>query len=340
MHSNSSSEGLRSAADDQDGQYVFAGVDIGGTKTAVSLATSLPDVVWREEFPTKPEDGPEPAIRRIEELIQRGLMETERSLRSIGVSCGGPLDSSRGIIQQPPNLLSWIDVPIVALLEAKFGVECALENDANAGALAEHRFGAGQGCQHMIFLTMGTGLGAGLVLNGQLFHGATSMAGEIGHVRLSDDGPIGYGKAGSVEGWASGGGMARHGASLLRDSLAEVSDSLLRNKVDTLTAKDVGEALQAGDLLAAQIVQSTGRRLGQALAILVDLFNPERLVVGGLALRFGEHLLNPARRVLAEEALPASVRACSVVPAALGERIGDVAALCIAMNTRKHVPKR
>lgn len=337
MHSNSSSDGLRPTSTTDVHRDVLAGVDIGGTKTAVSIASSPAEILWREEFPTRPEDGPEPAVRNIEAFIQRGLDETEATLGAIGVSCGGPLDSSRGVIQQPPNLLTWVDVPIVSLLQSRFDVACALENDANAGALAEHRFGAGQGCQHMIFLTLGTGLGAGLILDGKLFHGATSMAGEIGHVRLSADGPMGYGKAGSVEGWASGGGMARYGAAFLRDSLTGDQKSLLRSKIDTLTAKDVGEALQAGDPMAAQIVESTGRRLGEALAILVDLFNPERLVIGGLALRFREHLLAPARKVLAQEALPASVRACNVVPAALGERIGDVAALCIAQSARNGV---
>lgn len=310
----------------------LVGIDIGGTKTAVVLCAEPPKILWRAEFATLPEQGPEHALEQIVALVTRGAAETESEMESIGVSCGGPLDRIAGLIQRPPNLPTWHDVRIKEMLEAKFGVTCAVENDANAGAVAEHQFGAGRGCRHMIFLTMGTGIGAGLIFNGAIFHGANAMAGEIGHVRLTADGPMGYGKRGSVEGWVSGGGMARHGVETLRRAIAEGTPTVLADKVSDLTARDIGLAVAAGDEVAMTIVQHTGERLGETLAMLVDLLNPERIVIGGLALRLGDALLGPARKRMQAEALGSSAAACEVVPAQLGESIGDVAAICVAMG--------
>lgn len=289
-------------------------------------------MLWREEFETSPSLGPEHAVGKIIALVRRAVEETGRSLSAIGVSCGGPLDRVRGIIQRPPNLPTWDGVPIKEILQREFSVPCFVENDANAGAVAEHHFGAGKGCQHMVFLTMGTGLGAGLILNNQIFHGADAMAGEIGHIRLTEDGPEGFNKAGSVEGWASGGGMAQHATEAVREALQRGERTVLAASLPYVTARDVGSALFAGDAVAADIVRRTGTKLGEAIAILVDLLNPQRIVVGGLALRLGEALLQPARQRMTEEALADAAAACSIMPAMLGESIGDVAALCVAMG--------
>lgn len=317
----------------------WIGVDIGGTKTAVVLSLHPPVMLARIEFPTLSDEGPERAIelikRSIHQLIGSSHIDKSR-LVSIGVSCGGPLDAGAGIIQAPPNLSTWIDVPITSILQQEFALECRLENDANAGAVAEHQFGAGKGTRHMIFLTMGTGLGAGVIANGILLRGASGQAGEIGHVRLTDTGPIGYNKAGSVEGWASGAGMAQVAAQEVATAIQHGEPTLLAANFRAnvaLSSKDVADAFHHGDRLAECIIQSTGCRLGAALAILVDLFNPERIVIGGLAMRLGQSLLEPARRVVQREALPASAKICQIVPAALGETIGDVAAICVAMRS-------
>src|ERR1700760_3966638 len=175
----------------------WAGIDVGGTKTAVVISANPPDVLRRAEFPTLPANGPQPAIKQINSTLRNMLREFDAfddSLAGIGVSCGGPLDSKRGIIQAPPNLSTWIDIPIVEILGAEFGCPVYLENDANAGALAEYRFGAGKGAANMVFLTMGTGFGAGIIINGRIYQGANGNAGEIGHVRLTSDGPVGYHK--------------------------------------------------------------------------------------------------------------------------------------------------
>ena len=316
---------------------LWVGVDIGGTKTAVVMARKPPETLARTEFATLPANGPQPAIEQMLAVTYRMLGEMGAgpdAIRGIGISCGGPLNPHTGVIQAPPNLPTWVDVPIVEILRKEFGCPVVLENDANAGALAEHRYGAGQGTRNMVFLTMGTGLGAGIIVEKKLYAGSSDLAGEVGHVRLTRTGPVGHNKAGSVEGWASGGGLAQIAATMLKAARRQGrASSLLDLPADRkITAKDVGVAAENGDAVARSIIRACGRKLGLALAILVDVLNPDRIVIGGLAMRLGDLLLDPARRSLRKEALAPALAVCTVVPATLGESIGDVAALCIAMD--------
>jgi glucokinase len=214
---------------------------------------------WRIEFPTLPVEGPERAIELIKRSIHR-LIDTSRIERSriggIGVSCGGPLDQDTGVIQAPPNLSTWVDVPITSILQREFAVACRLTNDANAGKVAEHQYGAGVGTRHMVFLTMGTGLSAGVISNGLLLSGASGQAGEIGHVRLTPSGPVGYNKAGSVEGWASGAGVAQVAGQEVAAAIKRGEPTLLASKFEregVLTAKDVADALSHRDAVAERI---------------------------------------------------------------------------------------
>jgi glucokinase len=316
---------------------IWVGVDIGGTKTAVVISRKPPEVISRTEFPTLPAKGPQQAIDQILSALKSALAEvkaSKESIRGIGVSCGGPLDPHTGVIQAPPNLPTWVDVPIVDILKKEFGCPVLLENDANAGAVAEHRYGAGQGTRNMIFLTMGTGLGAGIIIEKKLYSGSSDLAGEVGHVRLTRTGPVGHNKAGSVEGWASGGGLAQIAETMLKAARKSRRKSLLLDlpKEHKVTAKDVGQAAEKGDAVAHAIIGECGKKLGLALAILVDILNPDRIVIGGLAMRMGDALLEPARESMRREALAPALAVCTVVPATLGESIGDVAALCIAMD--------
>jgi glucokinase len=317
-------------------EKVWVGVDIGGTKTAVVVSAAPPEIAGRKEFATEPENGPERALKHIAASIRELLSEAGATgIHAIGVSCGSPLDRVRGIIQQPPNLPTWIDVPIKARLEKEFGALCSLENDANAGAVAEYRHGAGQGSRTMIFVTMGTGFGAGVVIEGRLFHGVTDSAGEIGHVRLTRKGPVGYNKAGSVEGWASGGGIAQVAREAVQKAESEGIKTALSAVLETtgrVSAKDIAEAAERGDSVALEILRQTGERTGEALAILIDLFNPDRIVMGGIAMRLGDLIFAPARQVIAREALPHAAAVCRIVGAQLNERIGDVAAICVAQG--------
>jgi len=317
---------------------LLVGIDIGGTKTAVLLSSNPPEVIARRQFATRPAQGPEKALDLIKSGIRKMLAESgagATAIARLGVSCGGPLDRIQGIIQRPPNLPTWDDVPIKAILEREFQAECLIENDANAGAVAEHRFGAGKGCQNMVFLTMGTGLGAGVITDGRLYRGTNDLAGEVGHLRLTRTGPIGHNKKGSAEGWASGGGMAQVAqqavAAALRKNRPTRLAKLYRSGAP-ITAKDIGAAARQGDSVALEVLEATGEKLGEVLAILVDLLNPDRIVIGGLAMRLGDLLLEPARRIIRREALELPARTCQIVPAELGESIGDVASLCIAMG--------
>ena len=201
--------------------------------------------------------------------------------------------------------------------KSEFKAECLIENDANAGAVAEHRFGAGKGCQNMVFLTMGTGLGAGVITDGRLYRGSNDLAGEVGHLRLTRTGPIGHNKKGSAEGWASGGGMAQVAQQAVAAALKKKRPTRLAKLYRSggpITAKDIGMAARQGDNVALEVLEATGEKLGEVLAILVDLLNPDRIVIGGLAMRLGDLLLEPARRVIKREALELPARTCQVIP--------------------------
>ncbi len=317
---------------------LLVGIDIGGTKTAVLLSSTPPEVLARKEFATNPAQGPERALNLIKSGIHEMLAEQgadTTAIARLGVSCGGPLDRVQGIIQSPPNLPTWDNVPITDILQREFHAECLIENDANAGAVAEHRFGAGKGCQNMVFLTMGTGLGAGVITDGRLYRGTNDLAGEVGHLRLTRTGPIGHNKKGSAEGWASGGGMAQVAQKSVAAAIKNQRPTALAELYQSgnpITAKDIGTAARQGDQVALEVLESTGEKLGLVLAILVDLLNPDRIVIGGLAMRLGDLLLEPARRVVKREALELPARTCQIIPAELGESIGDAAALCVAMG--------
>ncbi len=315
----------------------FAGVDIGGTKCAVSLGQDHGAeiaVVARHVFPTPP--TPEATLAEIIGAIERLSHEGGAvALDAIGVSCGGPLDSRAGLVLSPPNLPGWDRIDVVAPLRDRFDVPVGLQNDADAGALAEWTWGAGRGRRNMIFLTFGTGMGAGLILNGALYTGANGMVGEVGHMRLEDDGPLGYGKAGSFEGFCSGGGIARLARAMAVKRLEGGSTLYCPTPADlpSVTAQRVGEAARRGDRLALDVFDIVGRQLGRGLAMLVDILNPELIVIGGIYGRQRAILEPIALAELRKEALPRSLSACEIVPAGLGERVGDVASLCVALHT-------
>lgn len=280
----------------------YIGIDIGGTKCAVTRGSGT-RIDEKIRFDTT---GRDETLARIFDATAQ-LMTHD--VTAIGVSCGGPLDAKRGVILSPPNLPGWDDVHITEMLRNRFGVSAYLCNDADACALAEWRYGAGAGTENMIFLTFGTGIGAGLILGGRLYSGACGMAGEIGHVSLYEDGHIGYNKRGSVEGYCSGGGIAQYGKG---------------------SARELGVRAEAGDAEAVSIYERVGYDLGKALAILVDILNPEAVVIGSIYVRSREFIEPSMRRSLEKYALAQSVRAVRIVPAALGESLGDCAALCVA----------
>lgn len=308
------------------------GFDIGGTKCAVCIGQEIDgklQILDKKSIPTNHIVSPYEMIDRMCSLME----EMTDQIDCIGISCGGPLDSKKGIIQSPPNLPGWDNVKITEYLENKYGCKAYLQNDANACAVAEWKYGAGQGCENMIFLTFGTGLGAGLILNGRLYAGTSDMAGECGHMRLSAYGPVGYGKAGSFEGFCSGGGIAQLGQMMARESLQmgkTVSYCSDMKKLDTITAKSIAERANEGFDDAKAVFELCGEMLGRGLSVLIDILNPERIVMGSIFQR-SEHLLRESMdKVISRECLEAASSVCQIVPACLEENIGDYAALAVA----------
>ena len=311
------------------------GIDIGGTKCAVIFGIDTDGVISIADKVRFDTTDVQTTIARI--LSELQAMCARHSLdasntRGIGISCGGPLDSRKGIVMSPPNLPGWDNVPIVKLVQDATGIPASLQNDANACALAEWKYGAGRGTRNMVFLTFGTGLGAGLVLDGRLYSGTNDNAGELGHIRLSEFGPVGYGKAGSVEGFASGGGIAQLAASAVKEKL------MMGQKVawcpdgdlSAITARTVAEAAKAGDELAKSIYRTSATYLGKALAMVIDMLNPEVIAIGSIFVR-AEELIRPFMQAAIErDALPGAAAVCQVKPAELGESIGDIAALSLA----------
>jgi len=310
------------------------GFDIGGTKCAVNTAEWNGNeirLLKRAEIPTDLTTSPEEMIERLTKLAD-GILVGKPD--SIGISCGGPLDSSEGIILGPPNLPGWERVEIKQQIEEHYGVPVRLENDANACAVAEWKFGAGRGINNMVFLTFGTGPGGGLILGGRLFSGTNGNAGEVGHIRLADDGPVGFGKRGSFEGFASGGGIGRLGYKMALDALGKgvpVSYFMEGMSPSDVTAKAIAEAARSGDATAIEVYRISGEYLGKGLAILIDVLNPERIVIGSVYARSGDLMREAMTQVLEREALTPSLSVCSIVPAELGDRIGDYAAIAVAV---------
>lgn len=299
------------------------GIDIGGTKCAVSRLTPDGKV---EEFARFATRNPAETIEQFAKEIA-GSGKPENPV--FGISCGSPLDSKNGIILSPPNLPGWDQIHICEELTKRFGGKAFLMNDANACAVAEWKFGAGRGSHNMIFLTAGTGMGAGLILDDRLYEGTTFDAGEVGHIRLAQHGPIGYGKEGSFEGFCSGGGIAR--LARIRLEEREITPPAWALPLEELTTKKIHEAACAGDPFAADILRETGEYFGQALSTLIDILNPDRIVIGGIFPRMHERLLPSILTVLQHETLPPSLAACTIVPAELGETIGSHGAIAAAL---------
>lgn len=318
-------------------QYVV-GLDVGGTKCAVILAKAglKIEMAGRIQFPSRAEEGFAPLWERIvektEELVTRhGL--SFKDIRAIGVSCGGPLNGKTGRVLSPPNLPGWDDIPITQLLTGRFQVPAFLQNDANAGALAEWKLGAGRGSSHMLFLTMGTGFGCGVISDGRLLTGVNDLLGEVGHIRLAPGGPVGFGKAGSAEGYCGGSGIKQLIQIDTKEQLknghtpAWVSDGY---QEEDFSAKLLSDYAEKGDPDALRLWDTIGEKLGEAVSYLIDLFNPSRVVIGSIFARCEKFLRPSMERAIEREAIPGARAVCEIRPAQLGDQIGDYASVLTA----------
>lgn len=310
------------------------GIDIGGTAIKIAVLWSDGRVVRSDRVPTEAQAGPEAAVRRVIACIESLLAaeSIDRSeMRAIGIDSAGIVDSARNVVLEAPNLRGWEEAPVAEEIGRHFGVPAFLENDVNAMAYGEWRCGAGRGVRHLVCLTLGTGVGGGLVLDGALYRGAHGAAGEIGHMSLDRNGPeCACGSHGCLERYVGAQYIvARAHEFLQRDR----TESRLRDFAPaSLTARHVGEAAQAGDATARGVLAETGRWLGVGLAGVVNLLDPERIVIGGGVARAGAPLFDPARAMMRERAMGVPAAAVEVVPAALGDDAAVVGAALLAIE--------
>ena len=307
------------------------GLDIGGTKCAVHIG-SMEGVPHDTDITFPTPKGFPATWEKLQEaigeaMVRDGLSSTD--IAAIGISCGGPLDSAKGLVLSPPNLPMWDAIPITQIVSEKYGVPTYLMNDANACALAEWRFGAGQGSTNMLFFTMGTGFGCGMILDKRLYEGSCYMAGEVGHVTLDPAGHEAFGKRGSWEAYCGGNGIKQYAT--LQAKKREWRDCGLNYRKD-FSVKSLATAAKAGDPFALKIFEDTGRRLGQGLGMMLDVLNPDTIVIGSIFERCEKFIRPAMEEAMRAEALPQTYACCKVVAAKLGDRIGAYSSLAVARH--------
>lgn len=299
------------------------GLDIGGTK----LAAGVVDRAGRTRSflvrPTGNGRDPDAVLADLVALGRRAVADSGvawENVGAVGIGCGGPLDTERGVLVAPPHLAGWRDVPVTSIAERELGRPAYVENDATAAASGEHRYGAGAGARNMVYLTISTGVGGGVVIDGRLYRGARGNGGELGHVTIDWNGRLcrSCGRRGCLEAYVSGTSIAERAAEALPPGSALAG-------LDRLTAADVSAAARAGDEHAARIWAGTTDALGCGLTSIVNLFEPELVVLGGGVTRAGEQLLAPVRAQVARQAMAPAGQA-RIVTAGLGDRVGVVGA--------------
>ena len=308
----------------EDVPELILGLDLGGTKSAALVGTNSGEILYRVSAPTPAQDGADVAVPFLLDLLREVRARVSGPIAGIGISAGAPSNAQTGRVFSAPNLPSWntwygdaegAGVPLARIVSEAFGLPAFLENDADATALAERRFGAGQNAPDMAFLTIGTGIGSGLIINGKLCRGADNAGGEIGHVCVETNGRRCLcGLHGCLEAYSSG-------------------PSIVRVAVENGWAGEAaGQAVitgaRAGDNAAVFAVEQAGQMLGRGLATLCMITNPRRIVLGTLAVHAGDLLLPPLWQSLRTHAWPRIIQDVEIVPAALGDRAQDLAALC------------
>jgi glucokinase len=307
---------------------VIAAIDIGGTKIALGLSDTEGRPLPFRRFPTQVERGPGPILQQALDELERMVQEAGARVLAVGVGCGGPLNRRRGLILSPANLPGWDEFPIVELVRKRFKAPVVLDNDANAAALAEHKYGAGRGTEDMVYITISTGIGGGVIVGGRLLHGVGDAAGEVGHMIVNPGGrPCGCGSRGCLETICSGSSIGRRAA----ERLAEGARSALleADGPSGITARAVAEAAAAGDPLAAEVWDETIEYLSLGVGNVIAAFAPEAVILGGGVSTAGDQLLVPLRRRVAESVKIAPVEEVRIEQAALGGDSGVYGALIL-----------
>ncbi|MFO7290549.1 MAG: ROK family protein [Bacillota bacterium] len=300
------------------------GVDVGGTKIAAARVEPDGSLSRRFRADTRADEGPDGVIERICQGIEQVM--GEEKVEGIGIACPGPLDARTGVVLSPPNLPGWDRIPLKDRLEERFGVPVRVENDANAAAWGEYLLGAGRGADPMVYITVSTGIGGGIVLDGRLYRGADTFAGEIGHTIVDPGGaPCSCGRRGCLEALASGTAIARAAAEAVRKGnrrIREAGGSEPR-------AEHVFAAYRDGDEDASRIVREAVRHLAIGISNIVHLFNPRAVVIGGGVARAGDALFAPLRERIRAFLMPSFAGTFELLPAKLGEDAGVVGAAAL-----------
>ena len=309
-------------------------LDIGGTKLAVAVVTPDGRTHGLLVEPTYRDRGPDDVIPRLfrmghESIARAGLAEP---IGAVGISCGGPLDARTGVLLGPLHLPGWTSIPIVAMTEAEYGRPAALANDASAAALAEVRYGAGIGLDTVVYMTISTGVGGGLVIHGHLHYGAATNGGEMGHITVRPGGrQCSCGRRGCLEAYCSGNNIGRRGAEAARTAESQGTPTQLTT-LETVTAADVARAAAQGDMIASAVWTETTDLLGQAITDLVNILEPDAVILGGGVTRSGAMLLDPVRDIVKTTAMGPARQAVDVMLAGLGDEVCVVGAGAIAFD--------
>ena len=313
-------------------------IDLGGTKMLMAIISDNGRVMAQELCPTLAAEGAQSVLDRlfsaIDRLFKLNNMEPSR-LYAISIAAAGAVDSDRGLITLSPNLPGWDNIPLRDMVQEKYQVDTFLVNDASAAALGEHRLGAGRGVKNLVLVTVGTGIGGGIIISGELYLGACGSAGEIGHMTIDVNGPeCSCGNTGCLEMLASGTAVTREAVRRIssgeNSSLVEIAGG----EIENITAEKVGDAAHAGDPLSSDVIARAANYLGVGLVNLVNIFNPEMIVIGGGMARMGDLLLEPARGAVSERAFPVSAQAVRIVTAQLGNDAGVHGAAIFAFQRK------
>ncbi len=313
------------------------GVDLGGTKMLTALISAGGKMLVKNTHPTLVHEGVDAVINRlckgIDSLLQHKNIKPPE-LGGICVACAGGIDSGSGVVVTPsPNMPGWTDIPLAEIIGKKFRVKTHVINDASAAALGEHRCGAGEGVDNLVLLTLGTGIGGGIITGGVLYLGAVGAAGELGHMTIDDSGPLcGCGNHGCLEMLASGKAVARLAVERIREGETSVLTGMADGKLENITAEMVGEAARKSDKLAGEVIEQAAYFLGVGMVNIVNIFNPEMIIIGGGMAAMGEMLIEPGRKIVKERAFPIASRAVSIISARLGNEAGVYGAAAFALE--------
>jgi len=308
-------------------------IDLGGTKIVTALVSTEGEIIAREYTLTLAEEGTDAVVHRMLDNINSLLSKaniSRLSFSTIAIAAAGAINPVEGIVTASPNLPGWQNIPLKKMIEEETGLETFLINDASAAALGEHCFGTGRGIDNLIYITVSTGIGGGIIINGELYTGVSGSAGEIGHMTIDINGPrCNCGNVGCLELLASGKAVARAAQEAITKGTKSIILELAENELQNITAQIVSEAAQKGDELASVIILKAATYLGVGLVNLVNIFNPEMIIVGGGMAKMGDLLLDTARKVISERAFDLPAQQVYVVPSQLGDNAAVLGAAAL-----------